>query len=1516
MSSFRLDPTGEPPAPRMGSVKCSWPKFAIALGLLSSWAWAGPPQEDGGQTQRRFFAIPEARDARTLAERAQDHIAAQRWTNALADLQRLIEEHGGDVLPADMAEGNERSLFAVYPGAAEWAERTLLNLSAEGQRLYRERYEAQARTALDVARTRAERRALVEVARRWPLTSAAQEAWWALGDLEFEEGYLQEALAAWARARELDPNAAGAASAADKRMLPARRILAEQETPETAPGSRTPGLPHHDSDSWSLEGLDLDPFRAGGGLYHFNLMPVLVGEKVLLSTTMRLYSIDAFTGDLIWQQGPVEGWDALDSREQGDLFEGLARERLLSWPAVGGSVVVAAMQIPYSRDQNDHWQGIDIMAAIPERRLFAYDLESGRPLWDHAPEFVSGIEGGLDLDGVSRRFEERMLVAAPPRIVGSRILVPCYQMQGRIDYHVACYELRTGERLWSTSLVSGQRERNMFGRAQEEFVASPLAVSGDTVIAQTELGTVAALDLATGRILWESLYEQIPLPKTHNYNAPQREQKWREAAPVIVGNVVVSTPTDSEHLIAFELETGTVLWSYREQFLRSSKARHYALIGADERTVYLDGERVSALEKAGGLGKAHPPFQRRWSFPIEEGRARTHRPRAVLADDVLVVPTKDERIVLDRKSGDPRRLESGAWSFSESGNLALGDGMMFTLSQKRLTAFFDWDSLLARKRANLAKFPDDPEAALATAELAARRGLSLHERGDPKAALDYLGEARTILETRVEGNEDPDRRLSGSLFEVLSSEAEVRTGLAQSPQALEALRRARLYVRNREDLRDVLLHEEALLRHGGLADRLTTLAELEQRCADLPLPARILEGSADWLIGEALLDETELEGWNEALLPVGLWVLLTRADARARAADRSGALVDLHGALARYGELAISEGLRVGSIVRRRIGRRLELDGPDDYAVFEERATELFQEAMTANDPKLLRTVADLYPHSQAAIRANRARLDWAFRAQDAETVARIVGEAIQNPQTQKKESALLLLRLGSLLADAGNEPFYEGLLAFLVERFPALRSDIEAHGRRTLNEIYKERVASDPAPQVPEPGFDERAGYASSYLGLFLYLGQLAPERWSQEQAPSTIHVYARNRELFGFASTDPTEVSWQARRIPFDLERETSTVSESRVICGGSAAEGERLLAYDRQGELVWSHDLGEQVLSSVRCFGGIVVALASSPKKSSDRLFAFDAHLGTPLWQLPIRRTGARWEEPIQGEPGDGVLVLFGLRWGKPTVALIVDLYRGEVRSRFELGHTESKVAESAWIDGGKIWIPTFTRTRDLSSGVTGYDLATGEAVSNVEFSDSEELYAVVESGGENYLITVPDSVESQPRNGGIYQLDPDHGLQRTVFEMRAGDEPMGLQEKARTRLPSPYVFVYSRRSTGKTTPIQAIHLPFQRRWVHHLPVSYDELYQRSLPMPVVSEDCVAIAYVTRHPTSRGPDEARLEFVDRNTGLQRDRRNLHDDFSGSDLELRGLGDALFVVGQRPHRTGNRLEIFQEVR
>src|SRR5262249_13938438 len=296
----------------------------------------------------------------------------------------------------------------------------------------------------------------------------------------------------------------------------------------------------------------------------------------------------------------------------------------------------------------------------------------------------------------------------------------------------------------------GQRERNMFGRPQKEFAGSPVTVIGDRVIAQTELGTVAALDLFTGRILWESRYSQIALPRTHNYNAPPRQVIWaRLSAPVVVDDVVVCAPSDSMDLSAFSLIDGKTLWSYRQDQLQR-KDEHEGLgfsqlVGADHDAVYLSGRKLAALQKPGGLATA-PMFQVRWSQPLERECAR-----ALLTPDAVLVPSANLRTAYDLRTGAKIDALSGPWKRNDAGNVWVEDGALFSLAAQGVAGYCDWQTMLERARL-AAESAKRPEPMRRAAELFQRRGeKALEERSLPEASERLRTAAELYARPRAAG---------------------------------------------------------------------------------------------------------------------------------------------------------------------------------------------------------------------------------------------------------------------------------------------------------------------------------------------------------------------------------------------------------------------------------------------------------------------------------------------------------------------------------------------------------------------------------------------------------------------------------------------------------------------------------------------------------------------------------------------------------------------------------------------
>jgi outer membrane protein assembly factor BamB len=418
--------------------------------------------------------------------------------------------------------------------------------------------------------------------------------------------------------------------------------------------------------------LELEPLRGRGpgGLAGAEIVPVLARDQVLVSTTLRLFALDACSGEILWSAGPPRGWEELEPEAYARAFVGLDHEQLLVAPAAGERIAVAALQVPWTRRDYEEWQGLAIAIPLPERRLFAFELASGAPRWDHAPP-----PGG---DGAGGAFSERMSLVASPLVVGARVLVPCTSDESSIDYHVACYRLETGALLWTTFVTRGQVERNLFGRQSLEFATAPLvaAPDGRTLLAQTDLGLVAALDLATGEVLWRTEYAPLPLPQAKGYAAQKRKEVWRVAPPLVVGEVVLATPRDGAELLALELSSGRRLWAEPMESLRALDGDDQRgldhLIGADADALYLGGEKVCALAKGGGLA-SDGGWQVRFTLPLAGSAAA----RARLAGDALFVPTRTE--VLERFIRYPWRRRAFA-AQAARGILAI-EGALFVLGE-------------------------------------------------------------------------------------------------------------------------------------------------------------------------------------------------------------------------------------------------------------------------------------------------------------------------------------------------------------------------------------------------------------------------------------------------------------------------------------------------------------------------------------------------------------------------------------------------------------------------------------------------------------------------------------------------------------------------------------------------------------------------------------------------------------------------------------------------------------------
>ena len=682
-------------------------------------------------TETRAFQIYDTQAARAIQQEANEHLEAGRLREGLAELQKLLEGHRGEVLGAEypIADGAvSKSKQDVHPGASLWALQRLFELSDEAQELYRTRYGLRAEAAYEQALASFDEGGLVDVGSRWPLTSAAERAWWTVGDLQTEAGRPRSGRVAWARALSMalgrpdqapqDPKQWAAAlndferlsERADSFASVRARVDIALDGLEAERGKEAAGPPWANAlrpgrDLGRPFTLNTEPWPNGYKVpWHpypnrpFTLYPVRSGDTVFLSTSMQLIAVEAFTGQERWRSSPTRmGWTP-EHLNNSDFFGGIDQDDALQAPAVRDGVAVAALQVPYLFLTSDYFKELDIIVPLPERRLMAFDANSGAELWNTLPPH--------NWDGESGTYAERANVVGPPIIAGNRVLVPTARLRGRIEFHVGCFDLNTGEVLWNAPLITGQRELNMFGREQKEFSAPPVVVQGDRVFVQTQLGTVASLDLFTGNVLWQSLYPQLSISEASFYHAGEMAKVWANSPPALAGSTLVAAPVDSRYLMGYDVETGAVLWhvghdqltqsgSVRGGFRRRGAAPSY-LIDADKDHVIIGGDRIASFRAPSGSLKSTPPELLHWTWP-NNSSLNPRDPRPVIDQERLFVPHENLLVSIDRATG--RLLREYEWgaSFkgkaSFKGNLIITDGQLFALGHSWLWGFFEWDIL-------------------------------------------------------------------------------------------------------------------------------------------------------------------------------------------------------------------------------------------------------------------------------------------------------------------------------------------------------------------------------------------------------------------------------------------------------------------------------------------------------------------------------------------------------------------------------------------------------------------------------------------------------------------------------------------------------------------------------------------------------------------------------------------------------------------------------------------------------
>ena len=218
-----------------------------------------------------------------------------------------------------------------------------------------------------------------------------------------------------------------------------------------------------------------------------------------------------------------------------------------------------------------------------------------------------------------------------------------------------------------------------------------LSLEGTTLYYQTNLGALAAIDAATGSMLWVATY-------------PRQDQRMlgagmdRDLNPAVIhdGRVFIA-PADADAVFAFDSSSGRLLWQ-SERLADDIKLSH--VLGVAKGRLVATGNRVVLFdEKTGRRVNAWP----------DAGKALDGYGRGLLAGDKIYWPTQNEIQVLDQRTGlraDPpiKLLEN---YHTKGGNLVAGDGYLIVAQADGLVVFCQNSRLMERYRQQITLAPDD-----------------------------------------------------------------------------------------------------------------------------------------------------------------------------------------------------------------------------------------------------------------------------------------------------------------------------------------------------------------------------------------------------------------------------------------------------------------------------------------------------------------------------------------------------------------------------------------------------------------------------------------------------------------------------------------------------------------------------------------------------------------------------------------------------------------------------------------
>jgi outer membrane protein assembly factor BamB len=228
----------------------------------------------------------------------------------------------------------------------------------------------------------------------------------------------------------------------------------------------------------------------------------------------------------------------------------------------------------------------------------------------------------------------------------------------RPQAYVACFDPLNGRRRWRRFVASAETpNRGILGQSSENL----LTLFGDTLYFNTNLGAVASLSTADGRIHWVSLY-----PRDRRGDLEHLSPHWsRELTPCLYDRgVLYAAPADSPRIFAFDAGDGRILWQSGTEIEDAVN-----VLGVAGDFLVASGWRLYWINLKG-------PRAGHVAHVFPESNERLGYGRGVLTDRLAIWPTRDRIYLFDRQTAKPEKAIDLKPLGITGGNIFLADGSL------------------------------------------------------------------------------------------------------------------------------------------------------------------------------------------------------------------------------------------------------------------------------------------------------------------------------------------------------------------------------------------------------------------------------------------------------------------------------------------------------------------------------------------------------------------------------------------------------------------------------------------------------------------------------------------------------------------------------------------------------------------------------------------------------------------------------------------------------------------------